>query len=132
MAIKCNIISQNFVPKSGRHVLVGEVELGLLADIDLLGGGAGLLHLEGAGEEVVAADQAGAGGDGLGDGELEAAGVVGGELGDGPGAGRVRAGAVGDLGQLAVAAGQHGGALDGGGLAAADLDNPEGVAVSPC
>lgn len=111
-----------------RHFLVGEVELGLLADVDLLGGGAGLLHLEAAGEEVVAAGEAGAGGDLLGDGQLVAAGVVVGELGDGPGAGGVLAGAVGDLGQLAVG-GQHGRALDGGGLAGADLDNAEGVAV---
>lgn len=111
-----------------KHFLVGEVELGLLADVDLLGGGTGLLHLEAAGEEVVAAGQAGAGGDGLGDGELVAAGVVVGELGDGPSAGGVLAGAVGDLGQLAVG-GQHGRALDGGGLAVADLDNSEGVTV---
>lgn len=110
------------------HFLVGEVELGLLADVDLLGGGTGLLHLEAAGEEVVGAGQAGAGGDGLGDAELEAAGVVVGELGDGPSAGGVLAGAVGDLGQLAVG-GQHGRALDGGSLAGADLDNAEGVAV---
>ncbi|KAL2276236.1 hypothetical protein FJTKL_01285 [Diaporthe vaccinii] len=125
MPIKCNI--KESVPAE-RHFLVGEVELGLLADVDLLGGGTGLLHLEAAGEEVVAAGEAGAGGDLLGDGQLVAAGVVVGELGDGPGAGRVLAGAVGDLGQLAVG-GQHGRALDGGGLAGADLDNSEGVAV---
>lgn len=111
-----------------KHFLVGEVELLLLADVDLLGGGTGLLHLEAAGEEVVAAGEAGAGGDLLGDGQLVAAGVVVGELGEGPGAGGVLAGAGGDLGQLAVGA-QHGRALDGGGLAGADLDNSEGVAV---
>lgn len=125
MPIKCNI--KESIPS--KHFLVGEVELGLLADVDLLGGGTGLLHLEAAGEEVDGAGQAGAGGDGLGDAELEAAGVVVGELGDGPGAGGVLAGAVGDLGQLAVGGGQHGRALDGGGLAGADLDNAEGVAV---
>lgn len=111
-----------------RHFSVDEVELGLLADVDLLGGGAGLLVLEGAVEEVVAAGLAGAGGDLLRDGQLEAAGVVGGELGEGPGAGGVLAGTVGDLGDGAVA-GQHGGALDGGGLAGAGLDDTEGDTV---
>lgn len=111
-----------------RHFLVDEVELGLLADVDLLGGGTSLLHLEAAVEEVVAARLGGAGGDLLGDLELEAAGVVVGELGELPGAGGVLAGTVGDLGDLAVA-GQHGRALNGSGLASAGLDDSEGDAV---
>ena len=125
MPIKCDI-TRNVAPAT--NFLVDEVELGLLADVDLLGGGAGLLHLEAAGEEVVAAGLAGAGGDLLGDGQLVAAGVVVGELGEGPGAAGVLAGAVGDLGDLAVA-GQHGRALDGDGLAGAGLDDVEGDAV---
>lgn len=124
-ACRLNAISPR-LPK--RHFLVDEVELGLLADVDLLGRGAGLLVLEGAVEEVVAAGLAGAGGDLLGDGQLEAAGVVVGELGEGPSAGGVLAGAVGDLGDGTVA-GQHGRALDGGGLAGAGLDDTEGDAV---
>lgn len=65
----------------------------------------------------------GGGGDGLGDGQDEAA--VG--LGDGEGARGLLAGAVGDLGQGAVAD-DLGAALDRGGLAVAGLDDAELVA----
>lgn len=51
--------------------------------------------------------------------------MVVGELGEGPGAAGVLAGAGGDLGDLAVGA-EHGRALDGGGLAGAGLDDSEG------
>jgi hypothetical protein len=115
---------------SERYFLVDEVELGGLADVDLLGGGAGLLHLEVAGGEVVAARHVGAGGDLLGDLELEAAHVAVGELGELPGAGRVLAGAVGDVGDRAQAvAGHLGRAADRGGLASGRLDDSEGDAA---
>lgn len=75
----------------------------------------------------MAAGLGGAGGDLLGDGEDE---VLAGLL-DGPGAGRVLAGAVGDGGQATVA-GQHLGALHTGGLHGAGLDDSEGVAAMGC
>ena len=95
------------------------------ASVLLLAGGAGLLELELAGGDGVLAALVGAGSDGLGD--LQDKATV--SLGDGEGAGRLLAGAVGDLGQGAVGAGDLGTALDGGGLAVAGLDHTELVAV---
>lgn len=69
----------------------------------------------------------GGGGHGLGDGQDEAA--VG--LGDGEGARGLPAGAVGDLGQGAVAD-DLGAALDRGGLAVAGLEDAELIAEGTC
>lgn len=94
------------------------------ASVLLLAGGAGLLDHELAGGDGVLAALVGAGGHGLGDGQDEAA--VG--LGDGEGARGLLAGAVGDLGQGAVAD-DLGAALDRGGLAVAGLEDAELVAA---
>lgn len=93
------------------------------AGVLLLGGGAGLLHDQLAGGDGVLAGLVGAGGDLLADLEDEAA--VG--LGDGPGAGGLLAGAVGDLGQAAVGD-DLGAALLGRGLHGAGLEEAELVA----
>lgn len=100
------------------------------ASVLLLGGGAGLLHDQLAGGDGVLAGLVGAGGDLLADLEDEAA--VG--LGDGPGAGGLLAGAVGDLGQAAVrddlGAAVLGLRLHGAGLEEAELVAGRWVCVS--
>lgn len=97
------------------------------ASVLLLGGGTGLLHDQLAGGDGVLAGLVGAGGDLLADLEDEAA--VG--LGDGPGAGGLLAGAVGDLGQAAVRD-DLGAAVLGLRLHGAGLEEAELVAGRRC
>lgn len=92
------------------------------ASVALLGGSTGGGGGEVGGGDGVAASGVGVGGDGLGDLEDEATGG----LGDGPGAGRVLAGTVGDGGEVAIA-GQHLAAGDTVGLHGVGLEDSEGV-----
>lgn len=104
--------------------LTRQVE-GSRAGVALLGAGAGLGRGEVRGWDRVRSGLVGAGCDRLGNSESETAVGV---LGDGPSAGRIRAGAVSDGGQGAVAAGQLG-AGDTRGLHGAGLEHGERIAM---